>query len=185
LQSLTGQLLVAMPQMQDHRFKRSVIYLCAHHTDGAMGLVLNKLLGELTLIQLLHQLGVGADGLAGSPPVHFGGPVDSGRGFVLHSADYLEEGASLQIGNNIALTATLDILRAIGRGTGPRKSLLALGYAGWGKGQLDLELERNDWLHAPADEALLFDPDLDSKWQRAFGRLGFDLSMLSVDAGHA
>lgn len=185
MDSLVGQLLVAMPHMQDHRFQRAVIYVCAHRTDGAMGLVLNKLMGELTLQQVLQQLGVGADGVTGSPRVHFGGPVDAGRGFVLHSTDYIEKTATVQISDHVALTATLDILRAIGRGEGPRKSFLALGYAGWGKGQLDLEMERNDWLHAPADEGLVFDELLENKWQRAFGKLGIDLSTLSVEAGHA
>jgi putative transcriptional regulator len=182
--SLAGQLLVAMPQMEDHRFVRSVIYLCAHNREGAMGLVLNKLVGTLTLPELLESLSIPATGLQGIPPVHFGGPVESGRGFVLHSADYSEEN-SLTVGDNLALTATLDILRAIGRGEGPRKSLLALGYAGWGPGQLDGELQKNGWLHVPADEAILFDVELDSKWQRALAKLGVDLSMLSSESGHA
>jgi putative transcriptional regulator len=184
LESLAGQLLVAMPQMEDHRFARSVIYLCAHNNDGAMGLVLNKLVGTLTLPELLESLGIPSPGLQGQPPVHFGGPVESGRGFVLHSADYSEEG-SLTVGNNLALTATLDILRAIGRGQGPRHSILALGYAGWGPGQLDGELQNNGWLHVASDEKILFDPDLESKWQRALAKLGVDLSMLSSESGHA
>jgi putative transcriptional regulator len=184
LDSLAGQLLVAMPHMEDHRFVRSVIYLCAHNSEGAMGLVLNKLVGSLTLPELLDSLGIAATGIRGKPPVHFGGPVESGRGFVLHSADYGEEG-SLAVGNDLALTATLDILRAIGRGAGPRRSILALGYAGWGPGQLDGELQNNGWLHAPSDEAILFDADLDSKWQRALGGLGVDISMLSTESGHA
>jgi putative transcriptional regulator len=182
--SLAGQLLVAMPQMEDHRFARSVIYLCAHNREGAMGLVLNKLVGTLTLPELLQSLGIPAPGLRGKPPVHFGGPVESGRGFVLHSADYNEEG-SLSVGSDLALTATLDILRAIGKGAGPRRSILALGYAGWGPGQLDGELQANGWLHAPSDEAILFDPDLDSKWQRALAAVGVDISMLSIETGHA
>jgi putative transcriptional regulator len=182
--SLAGQFLVAMPQMQDHRFQRSVIYLCAHNDDGAMGLVVNKFIGSLTLPELLEQLSIPAEGLVGTPRVHFGGPVESGRGFVLHSADYIEEG-SLVVGNELALTATLDILRAIGRGEGPRRSLLALGYAGWGPGQLDAELQQNGWLHVPADEELVFGKDLDKKWHRALAKLGVDLTMLSGDAGHA
>jgi putative transcriptional regulator len=182
--SLAGQLLVAMPQMQDHRFQRSVIYLCAHNEEGAMGLVLNKLIGSLTLPELLEQLGIANTGLSGAPRVHFGGPVESGRGFVLHSADYVEDG-TLVVGDNIALTATLEVLRAIGRGAGPRKNFLALGYAGWGPGQLDAELQQNGWLHVPADEDIVFDPDMDDKWRRALGKLGIDLTMLSGDAGHA
>lgn len=184
MDSLAGQLLVAMPQMQDHRFQRSVIYLCAHNEDGAMGLVINKLLGSLTLAELLTQLNIPAERLAGSPRIHFGGPVESGRGFVLHSADYTEEN-SLVVGNELALTATLDILRAMGRGEGPRRSLLALGYAGWGPGQLDGELQQNGWLHVPADEEIVFDQALEKKWQRALAKLGVDLTMLSVDSGHA
>jgi putative transcriptional regulator len=184
LNSLAGQLLVAMPQMQDHRFARSVIYLCLHNKDGAMGLVLNKVIGTLTLPELLTQLKISPDGLSGAPRIHFGGPVESGRGFVLHSADYTES-ESLVVGDNLALTATLEILRAIGRGEGPRRSLLALGYAGWGPNQLDSELQQNGWLHAPPDEDILFDNEIDSKWLRALGKLGVDVLTLSSDAGHA
>src|SRR6185503_10770549 len=121
---------------------------------------------------------------SGDNRIHFGGPVESGRGFVLHSDDYTEEG-TLPVGNGVALTATLDILRAIGRGEGPRRSLLALGYAGWGPGQLDGELQQNGWLHVAADAELVFDQELETKWQRALAKLGVDLSMLSVAAGHA
>jgi putative transcriptional regulator len=184
LNSLSGQLLIAMPQMQDHRFQRSVVYLCAHNEEGAMGLVINRLVGTLSMAELLEQLNIPAADLVGAPPVHLGGPVETGRGFVLHSNDYTEE-SSLAVGDGLALTATLDILRAMGRGQGPRRSLLALGYAGWGAGQLDNELQHNGWLHVPADEELIFDGDLDGKWQRALAKLGVDLSMLSADAGHA
>ena len=169
MSSLAGQLLVAMPQMQDHRFQRSVIYLCAHNEEGAMGLVVNKLIGTLTLNELLDQLNIPHDGLPGSPRVHFGGPVESGRGFVLHSSDYVEEG-SLVVGNEMALTATLDILRAIGRGEGPRKSLLALGYAGWGAGQLEGEIARGGWHTAPADGELVFDAERSTVWEKALAR---------------
>lgn len=182
--SLAGQLLVAMPQMQDHRFVRSVIYLCAHNEDGAMGLVTNKLIESLTLSELLKQLDITDDGLRGESRVHFGGPVESGRGFVLHSADYIEEG-TLVVGDNMALTATLDILRAIGQGTGPRRRLMALGYAGWGPGQLDAEIQANGWLHVAADEAIVFDDNLQEKWQRALAKLGVNPLALSGDAGHA
>jgi putative transcriptional regulator len=182
--SLAGQMLIAMPQMQDRRFERSVILLCAHSEDGAMGLVINKLIESLTLPELLTQLGIDGDGLRGKAHVHFGGPVESGRGFVLHSADYSEEG-TITVGGDLALTATLDILRAIGRGDGPRRSLLALGYAGWGPGQLDAEIQANGWLHVPADEAIVFGDDFKDKWQRALGKLGIDPIALSGDAGHA
>jgi putative transcriptional regulator len=182
--SLAGQMLIAMPQMQDRRFERSVILLCAHNEDGAMGLVINKLIESLTLPELLIQLGIDGDGLRGKPHVHFGGPVESGRGFVLHSDDYSEEG-TINVGGHLALTATLDILRAIGRGDGPRRSLLALGYAGWGPGQLDAEIQANGWLHVPADEAIVFGDDFKDKWQRALAKLGIDPIALSGDAGHA
>jgi putative transcriptional regulator len=182
--SLAGQMLIAMPQMQDRRFERSVILLCAHSEDGAMGLVINKLIESLTLPELLTQLGIDGDGLRGKAHVHFGGPVESGRGFVLHSADYNEEG-TITVSGDLALTATLDILRAIGRGGGPRRSLLALGYAGWGPGQLDAEIQANGWLHVAADEAIVFGDDFKDKWQRALGKLGIDPIALSGDAGHA
>jgi putative transcriptional regulator len=182
--SLAGQLLVAMPQMQDHRFARSVIFLCAHNDEGAMGLVVNKLIDSLTLPELLQQLGIESERLYGPEAVHFGGPVEAGRGFVLHSADYTEDD-TLVVGNNVALTATLDILRAMGRGEGPRRCLLALGYAGWGPGQLDAEIQANGWLHVAADEDIVFDTSLADKWQRALAKLGIDPLSLSGDAGHA
>ena len=183
--SLTGQLLVAMPQMGDPRFARSVIYLCTHSDDGgAMGLVINKLLGTLTLAELFSQLQIEGGKLAQQQPVHFGGPVETGRGFVLHTADYREE-ATLPVTGNLAVTATLDIMRAIGKGRGPRQSLFALGYAGWAPGQLDAEIQANGWLSVAADEAIVFDPNDDGKWQRALGKLGVDLSALSSAAGHA
>lgn len=182
--SLAGQLLVAMPQMQDHRFTRSVIFLCAHNDEGAMGLVVNKLIDSLTLPELLQQLGIEAESLRGPEAVHFGGPVEAGRGFVLHSTDYAEDG-TLVVGDDVALTATLDILRAMGRGEGPRRCLLALGYAGWGPGQLDAEIQANGWLHVAADEDIVFGTSLTDKWQRALAKLGIDPLSLSGDAGHA
>ena len=182
--SLAGQLLIAMPQMQDRRFASSVIFLCHHNEDSAMGLVVNKTIDSVSMPELLDKLGVPSGGMIGRLRVHSGGPVEEGRGFVLHSADYVEEN-TLVIGNNLALTATLDILHAIGRGQGPRRSLLALGYAGWGPGQLDAEMQENGWLHVPADEDIVFDDDLADKWQRALAKLGIDPLALSGDAGHA
>ena len=183
--SLTGQLLVAMPQMQDPRFARSVVYLCAHSGEaGAMGLVVNKTIEALTIDELYAHLKIEPVRSNRPLPVHFGGPVDPGRGFVLHSADYREEG-TLGIGGEFAMTATLDILRAMGKGEGPRQSLLALGYAGWAPGQLDAEIHANGWLSVPADADLVFDEPDDSKWQRALAKLGVSPSMLSTDAGHA
>jgi putative transcriptional regulator len=183
--SLTGELLVAMPQMMDPRFARSVVYICAHSGEaGAMGLVINKPLGSLTMGELFAQLDITPSGSAASRPVHFGGPVEAGRGFVLHSADYNED-ATLVVDDKIALTATLDVLRAIGQGRGPHQSLFALGYAGWAPGQLDAEIQANGWLSVPADEAIVFGPDHERKWQRALAKLGVDLTMLSSEAGHA
>jgi putative transcriptional regulator len=183
--SLAGQLLVAMPQMLDERFARSVVYLCSHSEEaGAMGLVINKLLGSLTMGELFAQLDISPSGPASSRPVHFGGPVEGGRGFVLHTTDYSEE-STFVVGGNIAVTASMDILRAIGNGRGPRQSLFALGYAGWAPGQLDAEIQANGWLSVAADDDIVFSSDEDSKWRRALGKLGVDLSMLSSDAGHA
>ena len=184
--SLTGQLLVAMPQMQDPRFARSVVYLCAHSGEaGAMGLVVNKTLDALTIDELYTHLKIEPKRPSNRPqPVHFGGPVDPGRGFVLHSADYREE-ATLGIDDAFAMTATLDILRAIGKGEGPQRSLLALGYAGWAPGQLDAEIQANGWLSVPADAELVFDQMDDGKWQRALAKLGVSPEMLSGEAGHA
>ena len=181
---LTGQLLIAMPQMMDPRFTRTVVYVCAHNENGAMGLVINRLVGAITFPDLLDQLGVASGNASDEIKVHFGGPVESARGFVLHSGDYVQD-SSLKVDNSIALTATIDILKDMASGSGPRRSLLALGYAGWGPGQLDNEMQANGWLHATADEELIFDNDLDNKWERAIGKLGVDVSMLSGDAGHA
>ena len=181
---LVGQLLVAMPQMRDTRFARSVIYLCAHSAEGAMGLVVNKLFGSLTFPDLLEQLNIEATGSAEPIRVHFGGPVESGRGFVLHSDDYKRDGTMI-VEPGYCLTATVDILKAIAQGDGPRKSFLALGYAGWGPGQLESKISANGWLNAPPDLGLVFDGELDSKWQRAISKLGADISMLSHEAGHA
>jgi len=181
---LSGQLLVAMPGMEDKRFARSVIFMCAHNADGAMGLVVNKVLDSLSFPDLLDQLGIERGNRSRSIRVHFGGPVESGRGFVLHSADYLHEG-SLQVNAGFALTATTDILKAIADGGGPRHSLLALGYAGWSGGQLESEIVANGWLQVPADEALVFDGQVATKWERAVAKLGIDPGRLTGLAGHA
>lgn len=181
---LTGQLLIAMPGMVDPRFARTVIYLCAHNAEGAMGLVVNRLIGSITFPDLLEQLGIESAGAGQNIEVHFGGPVESGRGFVLHSADYEQDG-TLRVTDMMSLTATIDILRDMAGGMGPRHSILALGYAGWGPGQLDAEIQANGWLHVDADEDLVFDKNLDAKWERAIAKLGIHPSMLSGDAGHA
>ena len=181
---LTGQLLVAMPQMEDQRFARSVVYICAHTEDGAMGLILNKLAEAINFSDLLEQLNLPTDTVSGKTRVHFGGPVETGRGFVLHSDDFTQN-ASLLIEKGVALTATVDILTAISEGNGPRNYLLALGYAGWAPGQLDSEIHANGWLIAPADADLLFGSKIENKWYTALSNLGIDITMLSSDAGHA
>ena len=181
---LTGQLLIAMPTMEDPRFAQSVIYLCAHTLEGAMGLVLNRPLQRPTFDDLLRQLEV-----APLPPARrirlcAGGPMDNARGFVLHTADWTGEG-SLRVDESLALTASLDVLKAIAEGNGPREGLLALGYAGWGPGQLDAEIQQNAWLSVPADETIVFDADHDTKWRRALAKLNIDPLLLSGAAGHA
>lgn len=184
LTSLTGHLLIAMPQMPDPRFEKTVIYICVHNAEGAMGLVVNRLFDGISFTSLLHQLDIDVTSPARELRVHFGGPVESGRGFVLHSPDYSQEG-SMPVSDQVVLTATVDILRAVAEGQGPERAILALGYAGWGPGQLDQEMQQNGWLHAPADSAILFDADLEGKWERALATLGINLSMLSSDIGHA
>jgi len=181
---LTGQLLVAMPQMLDERFSTSVIYLCAHTEDGAMGLVVNKLLENVDLPDLLKQLDLEPDLKGMGIRVHFGGPVEAGRGFVLHSGDYVQD-ATMVINDHIALTATTDVLRDIASGDGPQDSFLALGYAGWGPGQLDAEIQANGWLSLEADNSLVFGTDPKKVWQAALAKMGIDISMLSGDSGHA
>jgi putative transcriptional regulator len=182
---LKGQLLVAMPAMQDPRFERSVIYMCAHSRDGAMGLVINKPAPNITFTELMDQLGIETGGGFQDIRVHFGGPVETSRGFVLHSSDYHLEEATLRVTPEIGLTATVDILRALVGGTGPRHSILALGYAGWGSGQLEDELQANGWLHCPADEDLLFGVGMDDKWTASMRRIGIDPAKLSHQAGRA
>ena len=181
---LPGRLLIAMPSMTDPRFEKSVIYMCAHNADGAMGLVINRAIDSLTFPELLEQLEIDSGSGGDQIRVLFGGPVEQARGFVLHSPDYLQD-ASLVVDDNVVLTATIDILRAIAGGTGPNNCLLALGYAGWGAGQLDSEIKSNGWLSVDADEDLVFGCDLDEKWERAMTKIGIDPRMLSDAAGHA
>lgn len=179
-----GQLLIAMPTMSDPRFARTVVYMCAHNEDGAMGLVVNRLVESLNFPDLLAQLGIESGLLSDEIRIHFGGPVETGRGFVLHSSEYLQD-TSMKVDDGIALTATVDILRDMASGQGPRRSLLALGYAGWGPGQLDQEIQDNGWLTVEADEALIFGEDLADRWERAIAKIGLDVSKLSSTAGHA
>lgn len=181
---MTGQLLIAMPAMSDPRFAQSVIYVCAHTPEGAMGLVVNRPIVRPTFEDLLRQLQVSPTPPARQVRLCAGGPVENARGFVLHTADWTG-GESLRVDNALALTASLDVLRVLAEGGGPRECVLALGYAGWGPGQLDREIQQNAWLSVPADEPLLFDDDHDTKWRRAFAKLNVDPLLLSDVAGHA
>ena len=181
---LTGHLLIAMPTMEDSRFAHSVIYLCAHTPEGAMGLVLNRPLQRPKFDDLLRQLEVAPVPPARRIRLCQGGPLDNARGFVLHTADWTGEG-SMRVNDAVALTASLDVLKAIAEGDGPREGILALGYAGWGPGQLDAEIQKNAWLSVPADETLVFDGDHDTKWRRALAKLNIDPLLLSGAAGHA
>jgi putative transcriptional regulator len=183
-QFLTGQLLIAMPTMEDPRFAQSVIYVCAHTPEGAMGLVLNRPLQRPKFDELLRQLDVAPVQPARRIRLCAGGPMDNARGFVLHTTDWTGEG-SLRVNEALALTASLDVLKAIAEGNGPREGLLALGYAGWGPGQLDAEIQQNAWLSVPADETLVFDAEDDTKWRRALAKLHIDPLLLSGAAGHA
>ncbi len=189
---LDGHLLIAMPVMGDPRFERSVIYLCAHSAEGAMGIMVNRPASSIEFPELLVQLNIinKTDEIklpenAESMKVLRGGPVDTGRGFVLHSSDFYIENATLPIDDKICLTATVDILRAIAKGTGPKHAILALGYAGWAPGQLETEIQDNGWLHCDADPDLIFGGDVEEKYTRALRKIGIDPGMLSNEAGHA
>jgi putative transcriptional regulator len=189
---LDGQMLIAMPTMGDERFTRSVIYVCAHSSEGAMGIVVNQPAQNIRFPDLLVQLEVipakeriELPVRADAVKVLKGGPVETGRGFVLHSADFFIENSTLPIDEGICLTATLDILKAIARGSGPASAVLALGYAGWAPGQLEQEIQQNGWLHCPADPDLIFGADIEGKYERALRKIGIDLGMLSSESGHA
>ena len=189
---LEGKCLVAMPSLQDDFFARSVVYICAHSKDGAMGLILNHPAEGVKFADLLLQLKVieaaekpGLTRRAGDRRVLTGGPVESSRGFVLHSRDYKAPEATMLIDDFVAMTATLDVLRAIAQGEGPKEAVLALGYSSWSPGQLEKEILANAWMICPADECLLFDQEHETKYERALGAIGVDLRFLSDDAGHA
>jgi putative transcriptional regulator len=181
---LSGKCLVAMPTMSDPNFARTVIYVCAHTAEGAMGLVVNRALDQVTFPDILDQLDIEVSPTCERIRVHFGGPVEAARGFVLHSSEY-SQAATLIVNDAVALTATTDVLRAMAGGQGPRHALMALGYAGWGAGQLDGELKDNAWLTVDPDDSLLFSDDIGAKWDHAIRKLGINPSMLSEDAGHA
>jgi putative transcriptional regulator len=186
---LDGQMLLAMPSMTDPRFTKAVIYICAHSTEGAMGIVINQKAPHITLSRLLEQLEIVREGSAAirvkNMAVHAGGPVETSRGFVLHSSDYFTADSTLPINDTVCLTATIDILKAIAMGRGPDRALLALGYAGWAPGQLEHEMQSNGWLNCPGDLDIVFDPDLDRKYDRAMSKLGINLPHLVSVAGRA
>ena len=187
---LDGHFLIAMPGMADDNFARTVVYICAHSEDGAMGFVINRPQPLSFSDVLLHLDLLGKEEVIRLPgrtldfPIRSGGPVESGRGFVLHSDDYLSE-SSIPVSDDICLTATLDIVRAISRGRGPQRGLMMLGYAGWGAGQIENEIGANGWLTCPAQEELIFDTNLDNKYERALALMGISPAMLSAEAGHA
>lgn len=189
---LDGKMLIAMPVMDDERFARSVIYMCAHSPEGAMGIIVNRPAGNVDFPGLLKQLDIISPSdrimlppTAENMKVLKGGPVETGRGFVLHSSDFFIKNATLAIDDGISLTATLDILKAIARGAGPKHAVLALGYAGWAPGQLETEIQHNGWLHCSADPDLIFGRNIDEKYDRALRKIGIDPGMLSNAAGHA
>lgn len=183
--NLCGKLLIAMPGMNDPRFEKSVVYMCAHSDDGAMGLILNKPTPEVKFADLLNQLSIEALPDMPETPIHFGGPVEVGRGFVLHTADYDLDEITLQVDAQFGMTASRDILTDIANGEGPKQALLALGYAGWGAGQLEHEIQQNGWLTCDASLDVVFDVADAGKWVAALKLLGVDALMLSATAGRA
>ena len=189
---LDGKMLIAMPGMRDERFVRTVIYVCAHSDEGAMGIIVNKTAPDLDFPKLLVKLNViPAEERIQLPPdareltVLRGGPVETQRGFVLHSSDYYMENSTLPIDDGVCLTATLDVLKAIATGSGPAKAIMALGYAGWAPGQLETEMRDNGWLHCGADKELIFSADVGGKYDKALQMIGVHPGMLSSEAGHA
>ncbi|HEY7610112.1 MAG TPA: YqgE/AlgH family protein [Alphaproteobacteria bacterium] len=182
--SLTGQLLIAMPAMPDPRFAHSVIFMCMHDERGAMGIIVNQVVDGLDFAKLLEQVGIKDEPPKRRIAIHVGGPVESGRGFVLHSSDYGLD-STLDVNGGIRLTQSIEVLKEISRGGGPRRCLLALGYAGWGPGQLEREIKQNGWLNVAADEELIFGAAIDDKWRLALAKMGIDPTMLSSSAGRA
>ncbi|SEO74705.1 putative transcriptional regulator [Salinihabitans flavidus] len=182
---LSGKMLIAMPGMGDPRFANAVVFLCAYSDDGAMGLIVNKPVEDMRLSDLLEQLSIEQSDPRGNIGLHFGGPVEGGRGFVLHSPDYRSELSTMAVSEGFAMTATLDILEEMARGAGPDRALMALGYAGWGPGQIEAEIAANGWLVCDPTQTMVFDlPDAD-KWTAALRSIGVDALTLSSSAGHA
>ncbi|MGF1658779.1 MAG: YqgE/AlgH family protein [Rubrimonas sp.] len=182
---LNGKLLIAMPGMGDPRFERAVIYMCSHSDEGAMGLVVNRRAPGVSFGELMAQLEIEVGPQAQLADVHVGGPVETARGFVLHSSDFHIDDSTMRVDEGISLTATLEVLRAMAAGSGPRKALIALGYSGWAPSQLEGELQRNGWLTCEADEEILFSRDDAMKWERALAKLGVSPAALSATGGTA
>lgn len=182
---LTGKLLIAMPAMGDPRFVRAVVFLCAHSAEGAMGLIINKPVPDLRLRTLLEQIGVTAGAAVREAAVRYGGPVEHARGFVLHSGEYRSRVTTLEVSEAFGMTATVDVLEDIGAGHGPARAIVALGYAGWGPGQLEGEIAQNGWLTVDATPELVFELPDGHKWEAALKRLGVDALALSSAAGRA
>jgi putative transcriptional regulator len=183
--NLTGSFLIAMPGMGDPRFDRAVVYICAHTEEAAMGLIVNKSAPGALMADLMRQLQIDPVPPRLLPAVQFGGPVEMARGFVLHSADWAAEGSTLEVDEDFSMTGTLDVLREMASGGGPRQAMLALGYAGWGSGQLEAEIAQNGWLTAPAHPRIVFDLPNTAKWEAALAMLGIDPLFLSPSAGRA
>lgn len=183
--SLTGKLLIAMPGMGDARFDKAVVFLCLHSPEGTMGLIINKPAPDLDFNNLLMQLDIRPREGHPHAPLFFGGPVETGRGFVLHSGEYRGEDGTLEVDDSFAMTATKNILEDIAAGQGPQKTLTSLGYSGWGPGQLESELQQNAWLTCDADQQIVFAPDHSAKWQAALAKLGINPLMLSAEGGRA
>ncbi|WP_261192610.1 YqgE/AlgH family protein [Pseudoruegeria sp. SHC-113] len=182
---LKGKILIAMPGMGDPRFDKSVVFICDHTDEGAMGLIVNKTAPELSMGDLLDQLSINGDRFDTDQTVHFGGPVETNRGFVLHSPDYYRKGATLRVNAMASMTASLEVLQDAAEGSGPKSFFLALGYSGWGGGQLEEEIGQNGWLTAEPSDALLFSDAQDGKWTDALKGMGVDPLLLSSAAGHA
>ncbi|MEI9886699.1 MAG: YqgE/AlgH family protein [Rhizomicrobium sp.] len=183
---LHGKLLIAMPGMPDPRFDKSVIFICSHSEQGAFGLILNKPIDELSFKSLMEKMDIPTTPQTSTRPVLLGGPVDTDSGYILHSNEAANRPPStITVTPEIALTLTVDLLRKIAGGRGPDKWLMALGYAGWGPGQIESEMASNGWIHCDADDMLVFDEDFDGKWAKALGKLGASLSGLSSEVGRA
>lgn len=182
---LGGKLLIAMPTMGDPRFEKSVIFMCAHSDDGSMGLIINKPSADVKFPNLLEQLEIPHIRRTKEPNVHFGGPVEMGRGFVLHSPEYTPDDGMLSVDDDFSMSVTLDVVRDMAEGTGPVRAILALGYSGWGGGQLESEILQNGWLTCDATPELVFETAPEDQWTAALQSLGVDPIMLSASAGHA